>query len=100
MTLEIRAAMQKIGSSVKIKSLVYGLGGKDFFKEDVWGNFETNLSSEKEKLAQNVQQSVEIEQTAEAAAEPEQTAEGSDNSDAPDEDTRPTGLFSGARSDI
>jgi len=62
----------------------------DFFKEDVWGNFETNLSSEKEKLAQNLQQSVESEQTAEV----------SDNSNAADDDTRPTGLFSGARSDI
>ena len=35
LSLEIRAAMQKCGSSVKIKSLVYGLGGKDFFQEDV-----------------------------------------------------------------
>ena len=35
LSLEIRAAMQKSGSMAKIKSLVYGLGGKDFFKEDV-----------------------------------------------------------------
>ncbi len=35
LSLEVRAAMQRYGSSVKIKSLVYGLGGKDFFKEDV-----------------------------------------------------------------
>ena len=34
LSLEVRAAMQKFGSSVKIKSLVYGLGGKDFFVED------------------------------------------------------------------
>ncbi|MBQ7954238.1 MAG: pyruvate synthase [Lachnospiraceae bacterium] len=34
LSLEVRAAMQKFGSSAKIKSLVYGLGGKDFFKED------------------------------------------------------------------
>lgn len=34
LSLEIRAAFQRFGSGVKIKSLVYGLGGKDFFKED------------------------------------------------------------------
>lgn len=35
LSLEVRAAMQKCDRSVKIKSLVYGLGGKDFFQEDV-----------------------------------------------------------------
>lgn len=34
LSLEVRAAMQKFGSNIKIKSLVYGLGGKDFFVED------------------------------------------------------------------
>lgn len=34
LSLEVRAAMQAEGRNVKIKSLVYGLGGKDFFKED------------------------------------------------------------------
>ena len=34
LALEVRAAMQKTGSNARIKSLVYGLGGKDFFKED------------------------------------------------------------------
>lgn len=34
LSLEVRAAMQKYGGKSKIKSLVYGLGGKDFFKED------------------------------------------------------------------
>lgn len=34
LSLEVRAAMQKSGSSAHIKSLIYGLGGKDFFKED------------------------------------------------------------------
>ncbi|MGN0432682.1 MAG: thiamine pyrophosphate-dependent enzyme [Lachnospiraceae bacterium] len=34
LSLEVRAAMQRFGSKTKIKSLVYGLGGKDFFKED------------------------------------------------------------------
>ncbi len=34
LSLEVRAAMQKFGSRAKIKSLIYGLGGKDFFKED------------------------------------------------------------------
>ena len=35
LSLEVRAAMQKSDRSVKIRSLVYGLGGKDFFQEDV-----------------------------------------------------------------
>ncbi len=34
LSLEVRAAMQKYGKSATIKSLVYGLGGKDFFLED------------------------------------------------------------------
>ena len=34
LSLEVRSAMQKSGSSMRIKSLVYGLGGKDFFVED------------------------------------------------------------------
>lgn len=34
LSLEVRATMQRFGSKAKIKSLVYGLGGKDFFKED------------------------------------------------------------------
>ncbi len=35
LSLEGRATMQRYGSGARIKSLVYGLGGKDFFKEDV-----------------------------------------------------------------
>ncbi len=34
LSLEVRATMQRFGSQSKIKSLIYGLGGKDFFKED------------------------------------------------------------------
>lgn len=34
LSLEVRAAMQRAGNGAKIRSLVYGLGGKDFFKED------------------------------------------------------------------
>lgn len=34
LSLEVRAAMQKYRSTAKIKSLVYGLGGMDFFVED------------------------------------------------------------------
>lgn len=34
LSLEVRAMLQKYGSNAKVKSLVYGLGGKDFFKED------------------------------------------------------------------
>lgn len=34
LSLEVRSALQRSGSTVKVKSLVYGLGGKDFFAED------------------------------------------------------------------
>ncbi len=34
LSLEVRAMMQKFGGRAKIKSLVYGLGGLDFFAED------------------------------------------------------------------
>ena len=34
LSIEVRAAMQRYGSTVKIKSLIYGLGGLDFFAED------------------------------------------------------------------
>ena len=40
LTLEIRAAMQKYNNVVKIKSLVYGLGGMDFYVEDAVRMFE------------------------------------------------------------
>lgn len=40
LSLEVRAAMQKSGSTVIIKSLVYGLGGKDFFAEDALKMFD------------------------------------------------------------
>lgn len=34
LSIEVRAALQKYGGKAKVKSLVYGLGGKDFFVED------------------------------------------------------------------
>ena len=34
LSLEVRALANRYGIQTKIKSLVYGLGGKDFFKED------------------------------------------------------------------
>ncbi len=34
LSLETRACLQRYGSNAKVKSLIYGLGGKDFFKED------------------------------------------------------------------
>lgn len=36
LSLEVRATLQRYGSQTKVKSLVYGLGGKDFFKEDAF----------------------------------------------------------------
>ena len=35
LSLEIRAALQNSANKIKVKSLIYGLGGKDFFEEDV-----------------------------------------------------------------
>lgn len=40
LSIEIRAAMQKYGKQVNIKSLVYGLGGMDFYVEDAINMFE------------------------------------------------------------
>ncbi len=34
LSLEVRAAFQRYGSTAKVKSVVYGLGGKDFYVED------------------------------------------------------------------
>lgn len=34
LSLEVRAALQKYGTGIQVKSLVYGLGGKDFYVED------------------------------------------------------------------
>lgn len=39
LSLEFRAAIQKYHGNVMIKSLVYGLGGKDFYVEDAIGMF-------------------------------------------------------------
>ncbi len=40
LSLELRAMLQRYGSSARVKSVVYGLGGKDFFKEDARKMFE------------------------------------------------------------
>ncbi|MCM1399383.1 MAG: thiamine pyrophosphate-dependent enzyme [Clostridium sp.] len=40
LSMEIRAAMQKYGCRGTVKSLVYGLGGKDFYVEDAIAMFE------------------------------------------------------------
>lgn len=47
LSLEVRAAVQRYEGRAKIKSLVYGLGGKDFFKEDVRNMLEWALDSKK-----------------------------------------------------
>lgn len=48
LSLEIRAVMQKYGGTARIKSMVYGLGGKDFYVEDAihmleWAEEENGL---------------------------------------------------------
>lgn len=40
LSLEIRAALQKYGCIGKVKNLVYGLGGKDFYVEDALAMFD------------------------------------------------------------
>lgn len=39
LSLEVRAALQRSGMTVSVKSRVYGLGGKDFFVEDALAMF-------------------------------------------------------------
>lgn len=46
LSLEVRAAMQKYGGGARIKSLVYGLGGKDFFAEDALKMYEWAKNSD------------------------------------------------------
>ena len=48
MSLEIRAALQRHGCHANVKNLVYGLGGKDFYKQDAinmleWANRDETL---------------------------------------------------------
>lgn len=45
LSLEVRAMLQKYKSKANVKSLVYGLGGKDFFKEDAREMFRLAQSS-------------------------------------------------------
>ena len=51
LSLEVRAALQKGGSLAKIKSLVYGLGGKDFFEKDAKEMFAWAADEEKPDFA-------------------------------------------------
>lgn len=51
LSLEVRAALQKGGSLSKIKSLVYGLGGKDFYEEDAKEMFVWAADEEKPDFA-------------------------------------------------
>lgn len=46
--MEIRAALQKYGCVGKVKNLVYGLGGKDFYVEDALAMFEIAESENEE----------------------------------------------------
>ena len=49
LSIEVRAALQRYGSDVRVKSLVYGLGGQDFFVEDAIEMFQLAEDSELEK---------------------------------------------------
>ena len=51
LSLEVRAALQKQGNSMKVKSLVYGLGGKDFLPGDVEAMLRWAESPEKPEFA-------------------------------------------------
>lgn len=48
LSMEIRAALQKYGCMGKVKNLVYGLGGKDFYVEDALAMFEIAESENEE----------------------------------------------------
>ena len=49
LSIERRAALQRYGCDVRVKSLVYGLGGQDFFVEDAIEMFQLAEDSELEK---------------------------------------------------
>ena len=49
LSIEVRAALQRYGCDVRVKSLVYGLGGQDFFVEDAIEMFQLAEDSELEK---------------------------------------------------
>lgn len=51
LSMEIRAALQKYGCTAKVKNLVYGLGGKDFYVEDALAMFEIAESEREVPLA-------------------------------------------------
>ncbi len=51
LSLEIRAALQKYGCIGKVKNLVYGLGGKDFYVEDALAMFEIAEGEREEPLS-------------------------------------------------
>ncbi len=51
LSLEVRATMQRFGGGSSVKSLVYGLGGKDFFKEDAKNMLAWALDSSKPDFA-------------------------------------------------
>lgn len=50
LSMEIRAVMQKYGCAGKVKSLVYGLGGKDFYVEDAITMFDMANEESPENL--------------------------------------------------
>ncbi len=50
LSMEIRAVMQKYGCAGKVKSLVYGLGGKDFYVEDAITMFDIAEEESPENL--------------------------------------------------
>ncbi len=71
LSLEVRAMLQKAGSSVHVKNLVYGLGGKDFFVEDAIKMFSW---AESEKTTDSAYYGVDKEKTKEDSEKKEQAA--------------------------
>lgn len=59
LSLEIRAALQRYGINARVKSLVYGLGGMDFYVEDALRMFEiAKQSGEPDFAYYNVEEQV------------------------------------------
>lgn len=46
LSMEIRGALQKYGCTTKVESVVYGLGGKDFYVEDAMAMFHIKAENE------------------------------------------------------
>lgn len=75
LSLEVRAAFQRFGISAKVKTLVYGIGGADFFEQDAVNMFEWAKRNEGPDFAYYCDGQVQLD------AEPEKGSFGAAQTD-------------------